>query len=231
VVLIRQPNAGGPAALNRGLSVARGEHVACIDSDDAYLPTRIATLLDALRRDKAVLAFSDVEFIGPEGAPAVDQPRAIELRERIDALRTYPNHIYRLVASNVAVSTGNLMFTRELLARIGGFRDLKLCYDWDFLLAASYVGALAHVAAPLYRYRLHDGNSSLGRLHAAEETEAVYRRFFAAIDRHPLLPDDEGRSRFLRFFAHAYGRRAYFPAPAARRKGSTADAPAGAGSL
>ena len=218
MVLIRQPNAGAPGALNRGLSVARGELVALLDSDDAYLPTRIATLLAALRREGSMLAFSGVEFIDADGNPAA-HPRAIELQEKIDAVGGYPNKVYPLVLSNVTASTGNLMFARELLALTGGFRDLRLTHDWDFALAATYAGEPTHVAAPLYRYRLHEGSASATlRLHKTEETEAVYRRFFAALDRHPLFTDRARREDFLRF-AHQHGCRGYFPAPAAWRDG------------
>jgi glycosyltransferase involved in cell wall biosynthesis len=217
VVLIRQPNGGAPAALNRGLAIARGDYVAILNSDDAFTPTRIETLLAAVRREGAMLAFSGVAFIGADGAFVPRHPLAEKLKAKIDSIHDYPGLLYSLVLSNVAISTGNLLFARALLTVTGGFRDLKLCHDWDFVLAASYAGPPVFVSEPLYHYRLHEANTFAAmRLHGTQETETVYRRFFANIAGHPLLADERERERFLRF-AHEQGCRGYFPVPSAWR--------------
>src|SRR5207249_10243163 len=96
VVLIRQPNGGAPAALNRGLSIARGDYVAILNSDDAFTPTRIETLLAAIRREGAMLAFSGVAFIGADGASVPCHPLADKLTAKIDSIHDYPSLLYSL---------------------------------------------------------------------------------------------------------------------------------------
>jgi hypothetical protein len=83
---------------------------------------------------------------------------------------------------NRAVSTGNLVITRDLHRRVGGFRPLALCHDWDFALAATLHTEPVLVDEPLYAYRLHGDNSfrSLGR-QAQSEGEAVVGRFVEAV--------------------------------------------------
>lgn len=48
---IRQHNAGGGAARNRGIEASRGLHIAFLDSDDLFLPGKLSTMAKALERD------------------------------------------------------------------------------------------------------------------------------------------------------------------------------------
>jgi hypothetical protein len=75
---------------------------------------------------------------------------------------------------------------------------LRVCHDWDFVLAASYYTALAFVAEPLYEYRVHRANTYSGlRLTAHLEVDQVLDRFFENIEAHPVLRDPASRAPFL----------------------------------
>jgi hypothetical protein len=106
--------------------------------------------------------------------------------------------VYALIRSNSAISSGNFVFRRELLKATGGFCALRVCHDWDFILAASYHTALAMVDQPLYIYRVHGANTFSDRgLSTRLEIEQLLSRFFRDIYRHPLLGDPADRERFF----------------------------------
>ena len=89
---------------------------------------------------------------------------------------------FGLLRKNLAVSTGNMVFTKDLYNIVGGFLPLKYCHDWDFVLQSLFYCEPVVVLKPLYKYRLHSQNSFKGLAHLAEvETEVVLRRFFRRV--------------------------------------------------
>ena len=225
VTLVSQANAGADTALNRGMAVARGDIVALINSDDAFHAERLERLVAALAPG-IDLAFSDTSFIDDEGS-ALDTAYTRTLRRRIDEGIAAPNLLYPLIEHNIAISTGNLLFRRHLLLRIGGFAPMRVCHDWDFLLAATYATRMAFVDQRLYQYRLHGDNTFAtltlaGRL----DGERVLDSFFADIHRHPWLASGDARAAFLRY-ARDRGLAAVIPAmPAAQRSSDASSAKA-----
>ncbi|HEY3179301.1 MAG TPA: glycoside hydrolase family 99-like domain-containing protein [Casimicrobiaceae bacterium] len=208
VTLVRQANAGAHEALNHGIALAEGDVLAFINSDDCYMPERLARLTAALGTG-VELAFSDVQLIDDDDAPALGT-YASELRARIDAAAAMEDLLRPLMLHNVATSTGNLVCRRTLVGAIGGFAPFVICHDWDFLLAATYATRFAFVREPLYAYRLHDANTFadrrlLGRL----EGDEVLQRFFARIDVHPWL-DSDSRADLLSFIRNT-GLSGYLP--------------------
>ena len=198
LTVVHQPNAGAHEALNHGLALARGEIVALMNSDDLYAPERLQRIIAQMNARGAGLGFSVTRFIDDDGRdvePA--DPYVKQLTRMIGEAIKAPDPLFVLCYNNVAISTGNFVFRRELLQRTGGFCAMQVCHDWDFLLAASYVAPLTLVDAPLYVYRLHATNTfSKARVRASLELEQLLSRFFARIDEHPLLQDPERAARF-----------------------------------
>jgi glycosyltransferase involved in cell wall biosynthesis len=213
VTLVRQANAGAHAALNRGIALASAPTIALINSDDVYAPGRLARMLRTLDETGALLAISDAEFIDDDDRPFPDHaPRTARLRAQIDRF-TRDDPLRVLVQVNIAVSTGNFVMRRALLERIGGFADLSICHDWDFLLSATYATPIAFVPERLYGYRLHADNTlGAARLQGQFEGEIVLSRFLAKILEHPRLAEPAAMQSFIDY-ARSVGLATFLPSP------------------
>ncbi|MCA2011146.1 glycosyltransferase family 2 protein [Cereibacter sphaeroides] len=179
-LLRNERNLGAHDAINRGIAESEGSHIALINSDDLYHPDRVRALMAALAETGAELGFSLVEVMAkPDEVSSIEPYFQLFAPRQLLALERDPSVGFALMRLNVAISTGNLLFSRRLYDRVGAFRPMKYCHDWDFLLQALWWTEPVVVRQELYRYRLHGTNSfsSLGYL-AATEIEAVLRRFF-----------------------------------------------------
>ena len=199
MTVVRQLNQGAHAAINHGLALARGEFVAILNSDDMFAPMRLERLLQAMRERRADFAFSACLFVDDDGAElGADSFYVEELRERIERCKGLSNPLLALVHTNVSISSGNFVFRRALLEKVGGFAAFRVCHDWDFILAASYYTPLAFVPEPLYVYRVHRDNTFAGqRLLAQLEVDQIRDRFFAAIEKHPAMLEARTRRRLI----------------------------------
>lgn len=180
---IRTPNRGAHAALNHGVSAATGRWVALCNSDDLFGPGRLAALRDAALEHRARFVFSEVWYVDGDGRDVTHgSPYAAELRQKQQAIATFPSVGWALIPTNVAISTGNFFFERALADEVGAFRPYRLVHDWDFVLRALLVTEPLYVPRPLYGYRLHGTNSFTGLLGevAARECPELMRRYWKA---------------------------------------------------
>jgi len=161
-----QENRGAHAALNVGLSLAEGELLFVLNSDDAYHPERIQRIVERFRDDpEVVLAASWIEVVdgedGPLGVkrghlnmPPWPPPSAGPFLSALGELEL------AVLETNFISTTSNVAFRRSLLDEAGlDFLPLRYTHDWEFILAACRHGRLAMVEEPLVRYRVHDTNT------------------------------------------------------------------------
>lgn len=182
--LLTQDNAGAHVALNRGLAAAQGEYLAILNSDDAYLPGRLARLRDALEPGGNWLAFSRVEFINAAGERLPDEDAWWRWQEKgLADASSCPSTGFALLLNNFSVSSSNFFFRRELWERLGGFSAHRFCHDWDFLMRSVLFSEPVWVPEPLLQYRLHSTNSTaaLRGVQEAEVADALNRYLEAAL--------------------------------------------------
>jgi glycosyltransferase involved in cell wall biosynthesis len=146
IVCIRKEHGGAASARNAALARARGDFLAILDADDAYLPERLEALteLAIARPDLDILctdAFLEVER---QAVATFGEGCPFEIADQRSAI------LERCFCVAPA-------YRRETLVDANGFDEsLVTCDDWDGVIRLVYRGAVAGaVDEALYRYRLH----------------------------------------------------------------------------
>lgn len=160
VKVLTGPNQGVSAARNRGIAKASAPWIVFLDADDILMPDTIMRRIETASGDNADVVVTDWVDLSHETG-------ALGPRKSIDwlALEGDPEVA---TATHVWATTAALMYRRELIETIGGFRaDLPIIQDARLLFDAAHRGArfvhLDHIGA---LYRVMAG--SLSRRHPAQ---------------------------------------------------------------
>lgn len=176
-------NSGAHATINAGLDMAQGAYLSILNSDDWYAPERLERMLRVLKEKNGGYAFSNVTVVDEDGNILKKDPLAIDCITLEDQLSAYPSPGFALLKKNIAITTGNILFSRSLQKKVGYFNDLKLIHDWDFLIRCLAYEEPIYVPDELYYYRVYKGNS-FKKLKAESflESHALMRKYFKIIE-------------------------------------------------
>ncbi len=125
VRLLRQPNAGKAAALNRAIAEARGDVLVCLDADTVFAPDTI---------EKLVRPFADPRVGAVAGNVKVGNRINVWTRWQAIEYITSQNldrRAYALLNAITVVPGACGAWRREALTRVGGFRADTLAEDMD----------------------------------------------------------------------------------------------------
>ncbi len=199
IVYIEQENTGVAAARNKGIAAARGKIIALLDSDDVWLPAKLAVEIEALRRHPdAGLVCSSYYLIDDAG-------------NRI-GMQLLPEGVWKPLPElllNMTVSPCTVIFPREFVEEIGPFDPaLNGADDWDWFLRLAARGYdFYRVSQPLAEYRRHEGNIT-------RHTDLMVRSWLRMFDKFYSLPDVPQRARGARMQAfynsHAHAVALYY---------------------
>lgn len=157
-IVFNNENLGLVKSLNKGLEVARGFYILRIDADDIAELDRIEKQKEYLEKNKTDLVFSGMKIINEQG-DSLYYTNLSEIESKlVSKLMTITN-----------ISNHPTWFAKaEVFYTLNGYRDIKHCEDYDFLLRAIKMGyKIGKMGGYTISYRIRD--NSISRKNAFEQ--------------------------------------------------------------
>jgi len=162
-----QARQGQATAFNVGLAAAAGDVVFLLDSDDVFLPGKIAAVLDAFKDPKVVCV---QHFLHDTDAHLVPVPRRFPSWPSRYTLDDYASGRTEFTA------TSGLAFRREVLKKLLPIPKDLFYYLDDYLTAhALFFGELANIPSVLGLHRMHGANWCAGGLENPAKLERDFQ--------------------------------------------------------
>lgn len=149
-----QKNQGESQARNEGLSLSQGEYVAFLDSDDLWLPHKLARQLSELTLHPDVdMVFSQAWMIDEQGC------RVQNMAPLGSSLSPADYRYDALCVQNGIVGPSTVIIRRRLLDEVGGFNTaIRFGEDWDLWIRVAAASCIHFIPEVLACIRRHQGS-------------------------------------------------------------------------
>ena len=162
---IQQENAGAHNAINKGLSLAKGNYLTILNSDDEFLPKRFEECIKFFEINKNIDFISTWINIVDEKSKILGVKEAWknmlpwEIKSPEKTFLATNDYSLNTLMTNFVSTTSNMIFKRKIYDEIGGMRNLRFAHDWDFLLRVCEKYNCFNLEIPLMNYRIHGTNT------------------------------------------------------------------------
>ena len=149
---VRQENKGPAAARNHGIRLALGQHIAFLDADDLFLPTKLERQVAAMRlHPEVLLSHTSYQRMTADGTPV-----------RLVRSGTLTGRVYPQIIRRCTIATPTVMVRSEALGERRRFEEsLRVGEDVIMWTGLAKEAAILGIDEPLTKVRIHGNNASL----------------------------------------------------------------------
>ncbi|ROO66098.1 teichuronic acid biosynthesis glycosyltransferase TuaG [Vibrio crassostreae] len=162
-VISNPTNSGAGVSRNNGITISTGQYLAFLDSDDIWLPTKLADQLDFMKQRNAAISHTSFSFIDETGTDRKGIVRVSDSVALKDNLRRT-----EIGTSTAMIDRKSLDYTIRF-SEIRARQDLKL---WIDLLSLGYKSY--GLDSNLVRYRVREASVSSNKWKMLLVTLKVY---------------------------------------------------------
>lgn len=148
-------NEGSNKTFEKLLRMAKGNYTAFCDQDDIWEEEKLAELIKAMKREHAVMAYSDMSVIDQDGT--MIYPSLKKMRKCLKFVSGSNLTAYYL-ADNCTAGC-SMMAKTDVMNKAIPFYTLTYCDQWTAACISSY-GKVVFVDKQLVRYRRHGKNQT-----------------------------------------------------------------------
>ena len=202
VRIVRQENLGRSSARNTAVREARGRYVSFLDSDDRWLPDKLAREAPVLESDDRIaMVHGHVEVIGEDDVTLTGE--TARHRELLAAAHrkavTYAGYAFDCRCFSSALTA-----RVEAIRGVGMYDPALLLDDYDLYLRLALEWKIVFLEGrPVARYRLHEGQMTTYELTQGQIQTA--EKHLRLIDERLQLPDARlARRNFLLMLARSH---------------------------
>lgn len=185
-LLLSDVNRGGSGARNLGIEAARGDFIAFQDSDDVWLPHKLAAQMAALEaRPAAGLCYCGSLYWGGARTYYIPEP----VFSRLDG------DMSREILRRNTTSTQTLVIRRAALEQAGVFdATLKRFQDWDLMIRVAQVTEFVFLPEPMVMIFETPGNISSVVKNDAISRAAILEKY---ADLFAQTPEHGARNHYI----------------------------------
>lgn len=160
IVEKHEKNMSQAVARNTGISLATGEYLLFLDSDDTLLPETVEEMVNRSMRDDADIVLSSFSRVINGKINIVYEKK---LEERVYSSSDISNLLFDTIPLNVLFCIGTKLYRIDLI------RSNKIKFDKIYrynedgafaIIAFKYAKKISYIDKPYYQYLLRDDNSS-----------------------------------------------------------------------
>ncbi|MDJ1008329.1 MAG: glycosyltransferase [Paracoccaceae bacterium] len=181
-VLEQGRNGGAAAARNAGVAEARAPWIAFQDSDDRWLPGKLAAQMARLAEPRGWIAcYCGMALVGagPGGRTRlsyIPDPRHA----------TVEGDLAAALLMTSLISTQTLVASKDALEAVGGFDEsLPALEDWDLAIRLARHGPIAFVDKPLVLQSFSENSITRNSRRLVEARALIFQKHRASLAEHP----------------------------------------------